>query len=79
MNKQIQSFTNKEYSNSVNFLRKILEEAINESTPQTVSEKLGISLTQVKKLKMGRSAHIDTDKLLNFICEYMGESKITKC
>lgn len=62
-----------------NLLKIVLQNAVKNNTVDIVSEKLGISQLSVRKLGNGGSADIDSDKLLDFICEYMANPKILIC
>lgn len=62
-----------------NILKIVLQNAVKNNTVDIISEKLGISNLNVRKLKNGGSANIDSDKLLNFIYEYMANPKILIC
>lgn len=64
---------------SNNILKTVLENAVKNNTLDVVSEKLGISVLSARYLRDGGSANIDSDKLLNFICEYMTNPKILIC
>ncbi|NFO86500.1 hypothetical protein FDC58_10440 [Clostridium botulinum] len=59
-----------------NILKIIFKNAIKNNSMSGMTEKLGIGSMQVRRLRKGKSVMIDSDKLLEFIYEYMTQPKV---
>ncbi len=60
-----------------NILKIVLMNAVRNTETQKVTEILGISQKAVMKLRKGERANINSDKLFDFIFDYMAHSRIT--
>ncbi|VDG73400.1 Uncharacterised protein [Clostridium carnis] len=58
-----------------NVLKIIFKNAIKDNSMSSMSEKLDIASIQVRRLRKGESVMIDSNKLLEFIYEYMTQTK----
>lgn len=59
-----------------NILKIILSNAVNNTDIEIIASQLGISLFEAKKIRKGGSAKVDSDRLLNFIFEYLAQPRI---
>lgn len=59
-----------------NILKVVLTNAIRNTEMQKAGEILGISRKAVIKLRKGESANINSDKLLDFILDYMAHPRL---
>lgn len=60
----------------INIFKAVLTNGVRNISVGKVREALGISTTEVLKLRKGESANINSDKLLDFILDYMAHPQI---
>lgn len=63
-------------SETENLFKSILENAIKNNEIGFISKRLEISIQEVRNLRKGGHANINSDKLFNFISEYMANPKV---
>jgi DNA-binding Xre family transcriptional regulator len=62
-----------------NILKTTLTNAVRNTETQKAGEILGISHKSVIRLRKGEGANINSDKLLDFILDYMAHPRIITC